>query len=105
MANARVHITSDGNITTYNEDGIRIHDLSGRLYIIHRILKLITLPSKDRKKIPKEFRLINVVFYFQREDTLDHIEWPIQHVIEFSKYIIDNSDTFVMQLVMQVPKN
>lgn len=103
-SNTRVHITSDGSITTYNEHGVRIYDLSGRLPTIHRVLKLSSLNSKDRKKIPNEFKIRNPIFYFQREDTLDHVEWPIHHVIEFAKYISDNDDTFVMNLLMQIPK-
>ena len=103
-SNARVNITSDGSITTYNENGVRIYELSGRLPIIHRVLKLSALSAKDRKKIPTEYRLRNPTFNFQREDTLDHVEWPIHHVIEFAKYISDNDDTFVMSLLMQIPK-
>lgn len=103
-SNTRVHITSDGSITTYNEHGVRIYELSGRLPIIHRVLKLSSLTAKDKRKIPDQFRLRNPVFYFQREDTLDHIDWPIHHVIEFAKYIGDDSDTFVMELLMQIPK-
>ena len=104
-SNARVHITSDGSITTYNEFGVRIYELSGRLPIIHRVIKLACLTARDRKKIPTKFKLRNPVFYFQREDTLDHIDWPIHHVIEFAKYISDQNDTFVMELLMQIPKD
>lgn len=100
----RVNITSDGSVTTFDEKGVRMYELSGRLPVIHRVMKLARLSSKDRKKIPTRFRFKNITFNFQREDTLDHVEWPVHHVIEFIKYVNDDSDTFVMDLLMQIPK-
>lgn len=103
VSNARVNITSDGSVVTYNDAGIRIHTLCGDWSMLHSIVRLTRLAGKDKTRMPDQYKLRHTEFFFTREDTLDFIPIPIEHVIEMIKYIVkDDVEDFIMSL--KIPK-
>jgi len=103
--NTTVNITSDGSVVTFNRHGVRVHELSGTYPMLHIILKLHSLSSKNRLKLPDIYK-IKAEFFFIREDTIDVVPLPVNHVSEMIKYIVKgDSEQFVDDLLLQIPKD
>jgi hypothetical protein len=104
-SNTTVNITSDGSVISYDRHGVRIHELSGTYPMLHVILKLNSLSSKNRLKLPDVYK-IRAEFFFIREDTVDVIPLPLNHVMSMVKYVIKkDSEEFVQNLLLQIPQD
>lgn len=100
-----VNISSDGYVTTFTKDGVRITDLCGDLTILHAIIRINKLPSKEKSKLPSHMRLRNTVYNFTREDTQDIIPIPNQQIASFAKHIKEGySEELVNGLLLQLLK-
>jgi hypothetical protein len=100
-----VNITTEGTVTTFDRHGVRIKDLSGNLTILHKIIKIVTMSSKDRAKLPSTLKIYNPTFFIVKETTGENINVPIQHLIAFAEYIEKNDvEEFIEKLLLQVPK-
>lgn len=99
------NISSDGYITVFTKDGVRINELSGNLTMLHAIIRITKLPSREKNKLPSEMRLRGTVYNFIREDTQDIIPIPTSHIIALSKYIEKGvSEELVNEYLMQLLK-
>lgn len=104
--NSIVEISSDGNVTTFDAHGTRIKELSGDLPILHRIVEINRLTSRDKSKLPHHMRLMNSTFFIMRDDTKEGIMIPIQHILKLLQYIKeDDVKEFMNKLLLQVPQN
>jgi hypothetical protein len=104
-SNSYTNITSDGNVVTYDDHGVRILDFCGDLTMIHKILEVVKMPSKDKAKLPTKMRLRNTSFNFVREDISEIVPIPIQHISKFAEKIDKgNTKQFIEELLLQLPR-
>ena len=100
-----VNISSDGYVTAYTKDGVRIPELSGDLTMLHSIMRINALPSAEKNKLPSIMRLRGTMYNFIREDIQDIIPIPNTHIKSFITSVKEgNSRQFVDELLMQLLK-
>lgn len=88
-----VYINTDGTISTYNQNGVIIIDLSGHWTIIHKIVKLITKSGRrDYMEEKYDDSIVpNITFYIRaissKGETMSSHPITSEQFYEISKYI------------------
>ena len=104
-SNSYVYIYSNGDLSCFDANGVRIKELTGDLTMLHTILKINKMVSRDKAKLPSKMRLRSTTFNFVREDTSDIIPIPIQHITAFADNVKEGNTTeFLEDLIMQIQK-
>jgi len=100
-----VNISSDGYVTTFTKEGVRIVELCGDLTMLHSIVRINALPAIEKNRLPSAMRLRQTMYNFVREDTQDIIPIPSSHVKSLLTSIKEgNSKELVDEFLMQLLK-
>lgn len=84
-----INISTDGSLTVYDGNNIKIAAMSGDITILHHILNIIRMSAEEKRRLPERCRIrakqysINIV----KDNSLEAINIPLEHALELCKYI------------------
>jgi len=86
-----VLIHSDGSVITQDTSGITMDEFTGKLSILHKIIKYTN--NKNKKDLAEDLRIYDPVFIFRVSGNANkELVIPKDHIVKFNKYLTPHKD-------------